>query len=89
MSKVKNKDTHDDITRKEECCIVEMVAEWLTSNGFDGLCTEDCGCTIEDLMPCEEPSVYQCLPGYKHAPSKMCECECDCDWHIGIEKQEQ
>jgi len=34
--------------------IVEIVADWLRSNGYDGLYIDECGCRLEDLMPCCE-----------------------------------
>ena len=43
----------------------EIVQAWLTDNGYDGLCDPDneCGCHIEDLMPCGEPGMY-CEAGH-------------------------
>ena len=32
--------------------IKEIVKKWLEDNGCDGLCGEDCGCGIDDIMPC-------------------------------------
>lgn len=32
----------------------EMLAAALKAAGADGLCTDDCGCHIRDLMPCGE-----------------------------------
>jgi hypothetical protein len=40
-----------------------IVKEYLENNGFDGLCTEDCGCRNDDLMPCGEGFI-QCVPGH-------------------------
>ena len=36
--------------------IQDIVEIWLRENGFDGLCRDGCGCGLEDLMPCCEPS---------------------------------
>lgn len=34
----------------------QIVTEWLTANGFDGLFRPgQCGCLLDDLMPCGEP----------------------------------
>jgi len=44
----------------------QIVAKYLTDNGYDGLCNprEECGCHISDLFPCDsDPS--QCQPGYE------------------------
>ncbi len=45
--------------------IREIVKNWLITHGYDGLAGEDCGCEINDLMPCDEPSIYQCRAGHK------------------------
>ena len=41
----------------------EIVQEWLRTNGYDGLCDVECGCEIDDLMPCLEDCGH-CVPGY-------------------------
>jgi hypothetical protein len=43
--------------------VKEIVKEYLEKNSFDGLCTEDCGCRNDDLMPCGEGFI-QCVPGH-------------------------
>ena len=43
--------------------VKQIIAEWLHENSYDGLCTNDCGCQITDLMPCESPQ-DRCVPGY-------------------------
>jgi len=40
--------------------VKQMVEGFLTVNGYDGLYTTDCGCFVEDLMPC---TGYGCIPG--------------------------
>ena len=42
----------------------EIVTEYLIKNGFDGLCTYDCGCFIDDLAPCNQDCM-ECEPGFK------------------------
>ena len=32
----------------------DMVAAYLRQSGFDGLFCEECGCSVDDLMPCGE-----------------------------------
>ncbi len=32
--------------------VPEIVADWLRSHGYDGLYTDDCGCTLDDLAQC-------------------------------------
>ena len=43
-----------------------IVREWLKANGYDGLCDthQECGCSVNDLMPCSEPGT-ECEAGYK------------------------
>jgi len=52
--------------------VKEIVTEYLKDNGYDGLCSEECGCAIDDLMPCNDDQSY-CSPGYMH--SKDCRCK--------------
>ena len=58
MSKVKN--------------IKEIVAAWLTEQGYDGLvnleCGDECGCGIDDLLPCGNGcfNINDCRAAYKH-----------------------
>ena len=46
--------------------VKEIVQKYLQENGYDGLCDEwhECGCQINDLMPCGE-YCGDCIPGYK------------------------
>ena len=46
--------------------VLEFLKVSLKEKGYDGLCIEDCGCTIdEDFTPCGE-TPYYCEPGYLH-----------------------
>jgi len=46
--------------------VKEIVLEYLKAQRFDGLCNvHDCGCAIDDLMPCCNDSIEHCQPGYK------------------------
>ncbi|MEN6426075.1 MAG: hypothetical protein ABFE13_11970 [Phycisphaerales bacterium] len=40
-----------------------IVATWLRDNGYDGLAGEECGCGVEDLMPCCD-TYAECEPAY-------------------------
>ena len=45
-----------------------IVAEYLREHGFDGLCTDECGCNVRDLFPCESGdhnNPLDCVPGSK------------------------
>lgn len=45
-----------------------IITEWLKEHDYDGLCCQDCGCELKDLMPCSG-DIYGCIancqPGYK------------------------
>ena len=43
---------------------LDIVKAYLKEHGFDGLCADECGCTVDDLQPCGE-DFSQCVPGYK------------------------
>jgi hypothetical protein len=45
--------------------VKEIVTNYLTKNGYDGLCNEECGCFLKDeLFVCGE--VYpDCLAGHE------------------------
>lgn len=46
--------------------LLNIAKEWLTENGYDGLCNPElpCGCSIDDLMPCGEPDLH-CVAAYR------------------------
>jgi hypothetical protein len=58
--------------------VKEIIVDYLKKNGFEGLYNADgeCGCLLEDLMPCGEGGDY-CEPGYK----RPCDCG-DHDFHV-------
>jgi len=58
------------MTDKKRVTVASIVEAWLKSNGYDGLCTEDCGCGLEDLMPCCE-DCGGCEPGYAHTATGL------------------
>ncbi len=33
--------------------VKDIVVKWLKDNGYDGLASEDCGCSFEDLAECQ------------------------------------
>lgn len=52
---------------------IEIVKKWLAENGYDGLCNEDCGCSLADLAPCGEMgnscmAAFKVKDGYAAAP---------------------
>ena len=40
----------------------QIVITHLKAEGFDGLAGEDCGCGLDDLMPCENYRLRDCKP---------------------------
>jgi hypothetical protein len=44
----------------------EIIIQWLKENHYDGLRGYDCGCELNDLMPCGEWCPEDCEAGYKH-----------------------
>jgi hypothetical protein len=56
--------------------VKEIVKEYLEKNGYDGLCGGDCGCGLDDFMPCAQFALEGvptcCTPAYKHT------CNSDC-----------
>jgi hypothetical protein len=64
--------------------IKAIVKTHLIKMGYDGLYQNgECGCKIDDLMPCVEIR-SDCQAGF----IVPCDCEMNCDFHIGKEKAE-
>jgi hypothetical protein len=53
-----------------------IIKDYLETNGYDGLCYNDCGCSVKDLMLCNS-LCGKCEPAYKYIVIKdICEvCE--------------
>jgi len=67
--------------------VIDIVAEYLRANKYDGLCLPEhyCACLLDDLAPCGEMS-EKCRPGHrenvdKHTPCFCAESGTD-HWHI-------
>ncbi len=58
----------------------EIVADWLRAHGYDGLAGEDCGCALDDLMPCGEIHL-DCVAGHQVLGCTS-DCGRRCDYHI-------
>jgi hypothetical protein len=43
--------------------VVDIIVDFLKSNGYDGLVGDGCGCTLDDFMPCGNESCLGCVPG--------------------------
>ena len=66
--------------------VSEIVKQWLSEHGYDGLFSDDCGCHIDDLMPCDGGGEIFCEAGYQ---VKGCTCGEGCDFHIVPHKPEK
>ena len=62
--------------------VKEIVEEYITTNGYDGLASDVCACLVEDLMPCTDESTRNCQAGYK----AQCTCNNECDFHIEVKE---
>lgn len=47
----------------ERMTIKEIIKQWLKDNGYDGLYSDECGCSLEDFNACDE-CFCRCEPGY-------------------------
>lgn len=51
----------------------EIIKEWLTTHGYDGLAGDECGCTLDDLIPGSgECEVENCKPGRLQTTCRGC-----------------
>jgi len=41
----------------------EILIDYLKANGYDGLCTEDCGCGLDDIETCSNMQT-DCKPAH-------------------------
>lgn len=83
---------------EQNSTVQKIVKEWLIDNEFTGLWCEECGCELNDLMPCSgwDEYISKCQAGYKVFCSTDCEtCHrnewCDMNpefsnWYIAGEK---
>jgi hypothetical protein len=59
----------------------DVISAWLIEHGYDGLYNDDCGCNLDDLLPCDR-DCGGCQPGHKYPGDD------EYDWYIRPEKQE-
>jgi len=62
-----------------------IVEHWLRGNKYDGLCSEECGCYVDDLAPCGQFG-WDCEPGHVRSG---CSCGENCDGEIWPGKREE
>lgn len=64
----------------------EIVAEWLAAHGYEGLYDVECGCLLDNIMPCDEGWSMRCAAGYKETCPDDCEERGGPHFHLGPEK---
>lgn len=72
--------------------VKDIVEKYLKDNKFDGLYSSfgDCGCQLDDLMPCCSEGIEQCEPGYKtKCNPEECPADGNCNWHISPDKDKE
>ena len=58
----------------------KIVKAYLIEHGYDGLCDDECGCGVDDLMTCGNYSGC-CVPGYR----VPCDCGAEeCGWAYSV-----
>jgi hypothetical protein len=57
--------------------VKQIITKYLKDNGYDGLCYENCGCALDDLIPCRGDRIHidDCVSGYEWDCMK-CDDEC-------------
>ncbi len=73
--------------------VYDIVQKYLKDNGYDGLYAEECGCILEDLMPCDGDCAFHCEPGYRMEKEEAARKGYifdydDCDFIVTSEKPE-
>ena len=54
--------------------VYDIVKKYLIDNGYDGLYTDDCGCLVDDLMPCSGcGDIINCQAGYRASGKDLVE----------------
>ena len=82
--------------------VKEIIGNYLKQTGYSGLCSDDCGCGLDDIAPCDG-NPLDCEPAYNnpcrakyegcdnwYQPEKFDEadcCSCDPDFEICPVKQ--
>lgn len=57
----------------------EIVKQHLEAHKYDGLCGDECGCQLDDLMPCSGESMSEQVPGCEPAYKVECRDSKNCD----------
>ena len=70
--------------------VMGIITKHLKENGFDGLHHEnnECGCRLNDLMPCDSEDFANCEPGYLRKDKQCDTCPEGYDYCVGKKKTE-
>lgn len=61
----------------------EIIKKYLVDNGYDGLCSDSCGCGLDDLFACDTCD-WDCKPAYKFKTDcDKCEIKCEAAFDMG------
>ena len=74
--------------------VKEAMIKYLKDNGYGGLYNDngECGCEVDDLMPCMSEGIENCECGYKVTCNEECthdDAEPGKSWHIQLEKEDK
>ena len=61
--------------------VKEIIHQYLTANGYEGLAGDECGCSIDDLHPCCDSCFCGCKPAYR---CKQGKCVMHLEWECEI-----
>ena len=73
------------MSRSKDLTVLQMIADTLKAKGFDGLCNEGCGCTLDDLAPCGMMGDDCAAARKRVCPPDGCpDCiaDGDCEWRM-------
>ncbi len=59
--------------------VYEIITIYLRERGLDGLAGDECGCSVDDLAPCDCINLYKCVPARKRVCVGREACGIDCE----------
>lgn len=68
-----------------EVNVESIVYDWLIAHGYDGLCSENCGCGLHDFMCCiPDMDISSCVPAYRRTATQA-DIDAGVETDIGIQ----